>query len=76
MLLGRCLNTAADKLAAIMKAHGPESIGFYGSGQLLTEDYYVFNKAGQRLDWHQQHRHEFSSVHEQRSGRLQSHLGC
>ncbi len=38
------LNTAADKLAAIMKAHGPESIGFYGSGQLLTEDYYVFNK--------------------------------
>ncbi len=38
------LDAAADKLVAIMQAHGPESIGFYGSGQLLTEDYYVLNK--------------------------------
>ncbi|MFK8082206.1 MAG: molybdopterin-dependent oxidoreductase [Granulosicoccus sp.] len=27
-----------------IKHHGPESIGFYVSGQLLTEDYYVVNK--------------------------------
>ena len=24
--------------------HGPDAVAFYGSGQLLTEDYYVFNK--------------------------------
>lgn len=38
------LDTAADKLAAIIAKHGPEAVGFYGSGQLLTEDYYVLNK--------------------------------
>ena len=25
-------------------AHGPDSVAFYVSGQLLTEDYYVANK--------------------------------
>jgi len=34
----------ADKLLAIRAAHGPESIGVYISGQLLTEDYHAFNK--------------------------------
>ena len=34
----------AQKLAAIHAEHGPESIGFYISGQLLTEDYHAFNK--------------------------------
>ncbi len=38
------LNEAADRLAATYRAHGPDAIGFYVSGQLLTEDYYVFNK--------------------------------
>jgi anaerobic selenocysteine-containing dehydrogenase len=38
------LDEAADRIAAIACAHGPEAIGFYLSGQLLTEDYYVFNK--------------------------------
>ena len=34
----------ADKLLAIRAEHGPESIGIYISGQLLTEDYHAFNK--------------------------------
>ena len=38
------LDDAADRIAAIARAHGPEAIGFYISGQLLTEDYAVFNK--------------------------------
>ncbi|HJV68792.1 molybdopterin-dependent oxidoreductase, partial [Ideonella sp.] len=38
------LDEAAQRLAAIHAAHGPDAIGVYVSGQLLTEDYYVFNK--------------------------------
>jgi len=38
------LEEAADKFAAIIQQHGPEAVGFYGSGQMLTEDYYVINK--------------------------------
>ncbi|MFG6456565.1 molybdopterin-dependent oxidoreductase [Roseateles sp. BYS96W] len=34
----------AERLLAIRAAHGPESIGIYISGQLLTEDYHAFNK--------------------------------
>ncbi len=34
----------ADKIAATLRTHGPDAIGVYVSGQLLTEDYYVFNK--------------------------------
>src|SRR4051795_7745707 len=34
----------AGRLRAILDEHGPEAIAFYVSGQLLTEDYYVFNK--------------------------------
>lgn len=34
----------ADGLARITAQHGSESIAFYLSGQLLTEDYYVANK--------------------------------
>lgn len=34
----------ADKLHAVKKQHGPDAIGIYLSGQLLTEDYYVANK--------------------------------
>jgi assimilatory nitrate reductase catalytic subunit len=30
-------------------AHGPDAVGFYISGQLLTEDYYVFNKLAKGL---------------------------
>jgi len=38
------LDTVADKFAQIIKEHGPDAVAFYGSGQLLTEDYYVANK--------------------------------
>ena len=34
----------AQRFAAIILQHGPNSVAFYLSGQLLTEDYYVFNK--------------------------------
>ncbi len=34
----------ADRLREIVAAHGPDAIAFYGSGQLLTEEYYVASK--------------------------------
>jgi len=36
--------TIADKIASSIKEHGRDSVAFYLSGQLLTEDYYVANK--------------------------------
>lgn len=39
----------ADRLAAVHAAHGPDAIGFYISGQLLTEDYHAFNKLARAL---------------------------
>lgn len=38
------LDTAAERFAQVIQEHGPDAVGFYLSGQLLTEDYYVFNK--------------------------------
>ena len=38
------LDLIAETFAATIAARGPEAIGFYLSGQLLTEDYYVANK--------------------------------
>jgi assimilatory nitrate reductase catalytic subunit len=38
------LDLVAQKLCAAIDEHGPESVAFYVSGQLLTEDYYVANK--------------------------------
>ena len=38
------LDFAATSFAQIIAEHGPDAVGFYISGQLLTEDYYVFNK--------------------------------
>lgn len=43
------LDLAAARFAAIIKAHGPDAVGFYLSGQLLTEDYYAFNKLARAL---------------------------
>ncbi|OZA30700.1 MAG: nitrate reductase [Hydrogenophilales bacterium 17-61-9] len=40
---------AAARFAAIIREHGPDAVGFYISGQLLTEDYYVFNKLAKGL---------------------------
>jgi len=38
------LDAVATKIQQVVKDHGPDAIAFYGSGQLLTEDYYVANK--------------------------------
>src|SRR5499433_3915796 len=35
---------AADRVREIVATHGPDAIAFYGSGQLLTEEYYVASK--------------------------------
>lgn len=43
------LELAADRFAQVARAHGPDAVGFYISGQLLTEDYYVFNKLAKGL---------------------------
>ena len=38
------LDLVAARFSETIAEHGPESVAFYGSGQLLTEDYYVANK--------------------------------
>ena len=38
------LDTVASGIRAAVHKHGPDSVAFYVSGQLLTEDYYVANK--------------------------------
>src|SRR3546814_8267021 len=38
------LSQVATRFAQTIAAHGPDSVAFYVSGQLLTEDYYVANK--------------------------------
>jgi assimilatory nitrate reductase catalytic subunit len=38
------MQLASQTLASIVRTHGADALGFYVSGQLLTEDYYVFNK--------------------------------
>uniref|UniRef100_UPI00286D8930 molybdopterin-dependent oxidoreductase n=1 Tax=Novosphingobium sp. TaxID=1874826 RepID=UPI00286D8930 len=38
------LDLVAAKMRECIAAHGPDSVAFYVSGQLLTEDYYVANK--------------------------------
>ncbi len=43
------LDLAVDKFAQIIEQNGPDAVGFYISGQLLTEDYYVFNKLAKGL---------------------------
>jgi assimilatory nitrate reductase catalytic subunit len=43
------LNHAAEKFSAIIREHGPDAVGFYISGQLTTEAYYVFNKLAKGL---------------------------
>ncbi|MDP3253991.1 MAG: molybdopterin-dependent oxidoreductase [Hydrogenophaga sp.] len=43
------LDLATDRFASIIEKHGPDAVGFYISGQLLTEDYYAFNKLAKGL---------------------------
>lgn len=41
---GTALDLVARKFSETIKEYGPDSVAFYASGQLLTEDYYVANK--------------------------------
>ena len=43
------LDLACETFAQVVGEHGPDAVGFYISGQLLTEDYYVFNKLAKGL---------------------------
>ena len=49
ILWDNALDLAAQRFADIIQTHGPDAVGFYVSGQLLTEDYYVFNKLAKGL---------------------------
>ncbi|HKX78472.1 MAG TPA: molybdopterin-dependent oxidoreductase [Novosphingobium sp.] len=40
----KAIGLVAKKFADTIARHGPDSVAFYVSGQLLTEDYYVANK--------------------------------
>jgi assimilatory nitrate reductase catalytic subunit len=43
------LGRLASEFGRIVRDHGPDAVGLYISGQLLTEDYYVFNKLAKGL---------------------------
>ncbi|MBS1228183.1 MAG: nitrate reductase [Proteobacteria bacterium] len=43
------IDSAAQRFSEIIAEHGPDAVAFYVSGQLLTEDYYVFNKLARAL---------------------------
>jgi len=43
------LDHVTERFAAIIREHGPDAVAFYVSGQLLTEDYYTFNKLARAL---------------------------
>jgi assimilatory nitrate reductase catalytic subunit len=43
------LDHLAGRFARTLAEHGPDAVAFYVSGQLLTEDYYVFNKLAKGL---------------------------
>jgi assimilatory nitrate reductase catalytic subunit len=40
----QALDLVASRFSEAIRDHGPDSVAFYVSGQLLTEDYYVANK--------------------------------
>jgi assimilatory nitrate reductase catalytic subunit len=43
------LDLAANRIVETVRHHGPDAVGLYVSGQLLTEDYAVFNKLARAL---------------------------
>ena len=43
------LDDLSQRLVDTVATHGPDAVGLYISGQLLTEDYYVFNKLAKGL---------------------------
>ena len=65
----------ARRLQDVQQRHGPDAIALYISGQLLTEDYYVANEAGQGLPRHEQRRLQLAAVHVERGRRLHRRAG-
>src|SRR5574343_2065046 len=45
----QALDEAATRFADTIRLHGPDAVAFYISGQLMTEDYYAFNKLAKGL---------------------------
>jgi assimilatory nitrate reductase catalytic subunit len=45
----QALDYTASRFRETIARHGPDAVAFYISGQLLTEDYYVFNKLAKGL---------------------------
>ena len=45
----QALDFVVERVRTTIAQHGPDAIGFYVSGQFLTEDYYVFNKLAKGL---------------------------
>ena len=45
----QALEHVSSVFARTIAQNGPDSVGFYASGQLLTEDYYAFNKLAKGL---------------------------
>ena len=45
----QALDAVAERIADVVQQHGPDAVGLYLSGQLLTEDYHVFNKLAKGL---------------------------
>ena len=43
------IDLVAERIAGTVRDHGADAVGLYLSGQLLTEDYYVFNKLARAL---------------------------
>jgi assimilatory nitrate reductase catalytic subunit len=43
------LDYLTEQFATTIEKYGPDSVAFYISGQLMTEDYYVFNKLAKGL---------------------------
>ncbi len=43
------LDYSVMRFRKIIEEHGPDAVAFYISGQMLTEDYYVFNKLAKGL---------------------------
>ncbi|MGH8740274.1 MAG: molybdopterin-dependent oxidoreductase, partial [Burkholderiales bacterium] len=46
---GYALDHMKERFSEVIARYGPDAVGFYISGQLLTEDYYVFNKLAKGL---------------------------
>lgn len=45
----QALALATERFAGVIEKYGPDAVAFYISGQLMTEDYYVFNKLAKGL---------------------------